>query len=97
MLSAKEGLIVAKKAIEKYGWTRLNFGNEAVGYCMRGALRRAYPIDDLATPAYALLKEVTGVGRFGFVSTWNDELGRTKEEVLAAFEKAIALAEERSK
>ena len=66
--------------------------SEAQEWCPLGALdyvcyRNAYSYYDGARTALAKAM------RSASVSDWNDMLGRTKEEVLAAFDRAIAAAE----
>lgn len=78
----------AVAAIEKYGWVQGMLGTEEVGFCAIGAM-------DYATPSAliwsinsdAVVKLQTMLGRS--VAEWNDAPGRTKEEVLVVFRKAI--------
>lgn len=64
-------------------------------FCMVGALRRAcgLPLKTCHLPAtYRLLKAARLVDNnrsLQYLVDWNDKPGRTKEEVLAAFDKAI--------
>jgi hypothetical protein len=46
--------------------------------------------------ACRLLARAIGKSSIGHIIIWNDEAGRTREEVLTAFDKAIALAETES-
>lgn len=69
---------------------------EGWAYCMVGAVGPGF---DAATTATRLLlphlPHEPG-RRFDSVEAWNDTLGRTKEEVLAVYDKAIAVIEETS-
>jgi hypothetical protein len=64
--------------------------DEAVAWCAYGAIC----IGHVGTPhnlAHRTLVNVIGEG--GGLSIWNDDPSRTKEDVLAAYDKAIRLAE----
>jgi hypothetical protein len=67
------------------GWWQCGDGvHEPGGHCAENWLM--YPLEDLqfdydAVPARVLLE-----ARVGYVPRWNDEPGRTKEEVIALFE-----------
>jgi hypothetical protein len=66
--------------------------DEATCWCMAGAVLRTS--DNCADEQLLMraLATVTG-SREGYVADFNDKKGRTQAEVLAAFDKAIALAE----
>lgn len=101
-MTAREILIKARGYIES-GWCRDHYAvnpegspcransGEAVAWCALGALRAADQRgDDLSPEGYAakaLLNEVVGD-----IIWWNDSRAHAKEEVLAAFDKAIELA-----
>lgn len=96
----------AARALVEEGWVQRSFVKSRVevtghwwnrkrtthtSFCMIGALNhyerpaKYRAMDYLAMGA--------GVSRSMLIPTWNDKEGRTKEEVLAAFDKAISLAE----
>jgi hypothetical protein len=94
----------ARNLLKKKGWTQgANACNERgteVGYtaenaatfCARGAVWHVDEgNDEAATRALALLSSCT-ISNLGLIS-WNDSPGRTKEEVLALFDRAIEKAE----
>lgn len=100
-------LRTAVDLIKNVGWTQGTYrrysyadGHEkVVSYCAIGALDEAlnktggYKEDRFVAAREFLSQAVKGqTTRVGVVS-WNDETGRTKEQVLAAFEKAVAAAE----
>jgi hypothetical protein len=63
--------------------------DEAVCFCMMGAIIAAVPPDQLLAAEHLLKRAVNDEG----VEYWNDAPERTQSEVLAAFDKAIELAE----
>lgn len=83
------------KALIERGWTQgvsmrdakgaVCLPPEAVCWCAYGAMTAT----DAPIPAYDILDEVMD----GEMVTFNDKRGRTQAEVLAAFDKAIELAE----
>lgn len=100
--SVKEVLVAARWIVENIGWCqraamidkkgkRLNvlsgLNKEADAFCMAGAVNVVNTGNDfsLVADSFKLLnKEADG----NFI-TWNDTLGRTKEEVLALFDRVI--------
>jgi hypothetical protein len=63
----------------------------AASFCTVGAISRAFDFDyDESCPAHDLMARVVDGA---WVDKWNDAPGRTQAEVLAAFDKAIQLAE----
>ena len=92
MVTTVEVLRAARAKIEK-GWVQYTYEHEADGapiaWCAAGAISRQHLSVNESAGAYLLLRRVCGET----VSAWNDAPGRTKEEVLAAFDRAIALAE----
>jgi hypothetical protein len=97
----KDVLITARARCEK-GWCQKaaavdaegnrvdTVSDEAVAWCMLGGMVECDY--DTWDPARNLLMEFLD-GQY--ISQFNDTPGRTKEEVLAIFDKAIAAAEER--
>jgi len=77
-----------KKRIEKYGWTQFSNGNRRHGFCVYGAITAE---GGLTHQAYLYLQDCIGKRPVD----WNDEKGRTKEEVLELFDKAIELSKEK--
>lgn len=63
----------------------------ARSWCVAGAIR-CITINDPAARAAADAEVARAVGS-SYIGDWNDERGRTKEQVLAAFDGAIAAAE----
>ena len=103
-MTAHEILIAAKAELLTRGWHQGAFQNAETGeVCALGALNRAacgQPLMMLLTDegvrvhmrAWQLLESAIGCAE---VHVWNDDPARTPEEVLAAFDRAIALAETR--
>lgn len=99
--TAVDVLRAARALIEK-GWTQYDFARNSGGwgvdewhhsaacFCSWGALNRA-GIDLECNTASAIhwLRSAT----VGPIAVWNDAPGRTQAEVLAAFDKAIELAQ----
>lgn len=96
-MNRKEILIAAKANIEKgwcqgvpaidaYGNPVLPGAESACAFCILGALRRAGGFTGAVDARNAIAELVP----HGLVANWNDTAGRTKEEVLALFDKAIA-------
>lgn len=91
---------VLKLAREKVagGWCKGHYvktnpdGKDA--YCVAGAISRS-GVAGKTGHAYEIFSQAIGSGLS--LSAWNDAPNRTKEEVLAAFDKAILLAEAESK
>jgi hypothetical protein len=81
-------------------WIQGTYADDCGGVCIYGALQKAVlgePDDDWTaneelTAAESLLADAIGTDRL-LLSYWNDQPERTKAEVLAAFDKAIELAE----
>jgi hypothetical protein len=101
-MTVKEQLIAARAKIEA-GWTQHEFARDVDGnslglhpkridfskaacVCMSGALEAVGAEGHVDGLAYEALRAHTSV----ILSTWNDDKRRTKEEVLAVFDKAIA-------
>lgn len=103
MSRAADTLRKARALIETKGWaqgwfafnasgTRVNpWSPEATMFCAAGAMTEA----DATSDEYNLL--ASGMGTLPpCIVGWNDRRGRTKAEVLSAFDRAIALAEAQS-
>lgn len=79
-------LMAARERIER-GWCQ-GAGRSREGVCAIVALADAAEPDDREafTAAHLLMSRIVGGG----LSDWNDAPGRTKEEILVAFDRAIA-------
>ena len=96
-----EILEAAKAVLLTKGWHQGSFFGKDGSACASGAIRLvyeelyhpdSYAKDWVCSDAYTYLNKAVGDWR---ISNWNDMKGRTFEEVLAAFDKAIALAKEK--
>jgi hypothetical protein len=89
------------RALTESGWTQEAFARDAKGrvercesdkatcFCVAGALMRTMGIVGFERGAEYVRK---AIGRYR-IDQWNDAPERTQAEVLAAFDKAIALVE----
>lgn len=105
MISAKQVLIDAKALIQKHGWIQGSYGNSYIGYCASGAIcsvaqaagwaaaAEAAPVARAAASAVARAAGPAAARAELDIVEYNDAQGRTKEEVLAVFDKAIASLE----
>ena len=94
-MTTAEILRGAKEKIEKHGWIQNSYGSDEIGFCSSGAIQSfvGLPRNQCARLCHpAMIAVRNAVGEY-CIPEWNDRPGRTKEEVLAAFDKAIALAE----
>lgn len=84
----------AKTLIENVGWyqgyfNRVDTSGRVCGYCIMGALRQARDEDDLLweySAAYHYIMDKLGVKSRVEIFQYNDDPGRTKNEVLALFD-----------
>lgn len=103
-MTVAEALIEAKRLVVDVGWTQGaykrydEFGAPSC-YCAMGALsevmRKAKTQGDAMAAVYgatALSKNIAP-GRVTQILSWNDTAGRCKEDVIAAFDRAIASLE----
>lgn len=78
--------------IRKYGWRKGGYGSRESGFCASGALQFAGC--EIFSPEYQAVLDQTGydakTGPKAGLSYWNDKKERTKMQVEAAFERAIA-------
>lgn len=89
-MTTKEVLRKAR-ALVKEGWCQQDLLRQEYGktlYCALGALDTATGGPSDNTPAYKRMLRVTRAVD-GQLSEWNDAKGRTKAQVLAAFDRAI--------
>lgn len=101
-MSIVQVLTEARSMIEK-GWTQgwfaktadgervLEKNPKAVCWCMAGAYWATAPDWSARNDAEGFLRQATGDES---ITNWNDTPGRTQQEVLAAYDKAIELAKE---
>jgi hypothetical protein len=92
-------LIGAKSLIETNGWCQKKYASKEGGFCMAGAIGKVMSYNKLSYGdktlclAIDILRKSIEVGvKSGYYSIgdYNDAPGRTKAEVLAMFDKAIA-------
>lgn len=94
-MSAKSILTEARRLIAEVGWCQGQYrhydsdgpSRMPIAYCAVGAISSATPFGSHDVGAYELLRSTVGE-----ITIWNDEQGRTKEQVLEAFDKAIERA-----
>jgi hypothetical protein len=93
---------VARELIETRGWVQQNYGYCNGPVCMVGALRLAcgagHPSGSVAEweifgAVHGALKEVTASKD---IVAWNDATTRKREDVIAAFERAVQYLESRA-
>ena len=90
--------IQCREALDKNGFSTLPDAEDATCWCALGAIRR---VQGGTTPyAQVLLRLITSMPHkpkgdrlADIVLDWNDQPGRTQDEVLALFDKAIAAEE----
>ena len=81
----REVLVAARWILERHGWIQHALRGPC-GFCMRGAMGSVMCVnEDVRWLALELLPQ-------GCFTGWNDTPGRTKAEVLAAFDRAIESA-----
>lgn len=92
MSEAKEALIKTRALIIDYGWVQNQPGSHRDGFSLIGALSEICPLTrpGVFSEAVDALRNVTG---YSHVTSFNDAEGRTKEEVLWAFNRAIEATE----
>ena len=84
-------LVDARNGLARDGWAQRGMPSVhkegPSPHCALGWLP-SHP--DLFHSAADVLRRVIDLGAYGCIAEWNDAPGRTKEEVLAAFDRAIA-------
>jgi hypothetical protein len=73
----------AYKILEKFGWTQQYYGDEQEGFCLVGAIRKAYPARDSEFYVLKLIKRFPR--RFGkgvSVTEWNDNPSLRRYQVI---------------
>lgn len=96
---SRELLVGARQEIVDHGWNQGSLGNNGTGYCVVGALLKAWNArarqdvtdqdsdlwnETLDRIELALGEEVKSIGK------WNDDPMRTKAQVLELFDRVIA-------
>lgn len=98
-MTTVEVLRAARELLVTKGWGQKFFENKKTGcFCVIGALNEVSGGHSHVTrgPSYAAgltLARAVGLSDRSRLLTWNDSWARTKDEVLAAFDRAIAAEE----
>ena len=94
----RDVLIKAKTLIEQRGWCQKEQISMTGAYCIVGAIRYHKFFPELFLDSFlhhdASVRFWKANGLFCPVTQWNDDIHRTKQEVLDAFDKAIAWRED---
>lgn len=87
----KQYLLHARELIDKHGWVQGVYGNPEKGFCIIGAISRACWDDGVTFETQTAMEGDLQRHAPGYESlvAFNDAKGRTKEEVLALFDRAI--------
>lgn len=105
-MKVSEKLLEAKTLIINHGWRQGGYGGPTTGFCAAGAINWVFPYYDDETFTKDVYSEarrymeravekrkpfctLQGVALIAY----NDDIGRTKEEILVIFDEALALAE----
>src|SRR4051812_11113109 len=87
-VTTREILHRAADLLEEFGWCQKQLGSKELGQmCVFGALAEA--ADEFRVPTDILRQAIGQVtpsdedGRWGHLTTWNDQPGRTRDEVVA--------------
>jgi hypothetical protein len=93
-------LLDAADILRRNGWVQKTLGNRRTGYCLIGALRVAQcgtvfvPKGAAAEAGLgAALSRLHTATKCYDAAAWNDEKGRTKDQVIAALEYAATIKE----
>ena len=105
--TAKEVLVAAKWLLNHYDWTRLTMWRDKKGQdigtermildgtrklgscCLLGAISLVECTPQAKVDTHQIVKLATHAP---YISTWNDDPGRTKQDVIALLDKLIAKA-----
>lgn len=82
----RNGAAMSASYIRKYGWLQGQTGKENGPCCMMGATGYACPLFDWKVDQ-AVREELREMGMTSGIAHFNDTPGRTKEEVLAVFDR----------
>ncbi len=74
----------AYEVIEKYGWIQDRYGNINEGFCLLGAIRKAYPTEQMRGK---ILLHIRPFIKNEASWIWNDHPTRTKRQVIAMLKK----------
>jgi hypothetical protein len=86
-----KNLINAKRLIEERGWCQ-NIGEDAAGrHCILGAMHRVGALNTIEMNAMRRALDLPGNNG---IDHWNNAIGRTKQDIFAAFDRAIAYSME---
>lgn len=93
-MTTAEVLTRAREMVDACWYRDHRQGGVIVGNCPYTAIYSAYHAqgDEPPHPAEKLFRNAIGVHNAPEIWRWNDAPGRTKDEVLAAFDRAIDLA-----
>lgn len=96
-MTTHEVLVAARNLIDQDGWWQSGHGCSEGEHCVGLALLACGRNDDAERAAYVAFADATGLDvswPTGIdvtpIYNWNDDPSRTKAEVLAAFDRAIA-------
>lgn len=89
-MTTHEVLVAARNEFARRGhWQQGNLETPTRGLCPILAFKKVGCLDDQAVRVREAFAAAAGIDKWG-IPLWNDAPGRTKEEVLVAFDKAIA-------
>lgn len=80
----------ARDLIEKHGWVQYKMGSRGEGYCVVGAIVAVTSSNQEAVMTFEALGRAADEYS---VAQWNDIPGRTREQVLGLFDKALGALE----
>lgn len=79
----------ARAYLLEHGWQQGDYGIQGGRRCALGAIKSARDPDTYVSDEHPAVLALGDVVEDQFVCRWNDEDGRTLDEVIAAFDKAI--------
>ncbi len=97
-MTTVEVLRAAKAELQRRGWMQNPPARDDNSPCCAAQALNIYETFSNEFDSFDALQMALGIktdGNTKWLADWNDALGRTVDEVLAAFDKAIALAESR--
>lgn len=84
----KKDAKAAAEYLSKHGWCQYDEFNESGACCMNGAIIKATGVENApSSPLYEVCCQEVGVSVGSLGAIFNDAPGRTKEEVLAIFDR----------
>lgn len=90
IFTVEEALANGRNSISEHGWQQGRLKDDEGRFCLVGGMVRSGG-KNVPIAALSLISKVVGVP-VEYLDDWNDAPGRTKEEVLAAYDKALVLA-----